>query len=198
MEILRGIPVSHGVALGPALVLDSEGVRIPQQRVAAEHVDRELKRLRTALAAAAAEARETQQEMGERLGRNYGAIFAAHALLFEDPALIAEVESLIRQERFTAEYAVSRAMRVYIKALEGLRDQFFAHRSADLFDIEKRILRHLLGDLREPLHHLSEPVIILAVDLSQARQPHSTPKRSMHSRPSTADGPATRRSLPTP
>lgn len=62
MEILRGIPVSHGVALGPALVLDAEGFRIPQQRVEGELVEGEIARLRVALAASAAEARETQRK----------------------------------------------------------------------------------------------------------------------------------------
>lgn len=166
MEILRGIPVSHGVALGPALVLDAEGFRIPQQRVPQEGVEGEIQRLRTALAESAVEARAAQDEMTERLGRQYGAIFAAHAMLFEDPSLLGEINRLIRGERFTAEYAVSRAMRLYVKALQGLGDQFFSHRSADLFDVEKRILKNLLGENREPLSHLTEPVIILAVDLA--------------------------------
>lgn len=166
MEILRGIPVSHGVALGPALVLDAEGFRIPQQRVPAEHVEAEILRLRAALSAAATEARATQDEMSERLGRQFGAIFAAHAMLFEDPSLLAEVNGLIRGEHFTAEYAVSRAMRAYVKALQGLGDQFFSHRSADLFDVEKHILKNLLGDRGEPLSQLTEPVVILALDMA--------------------------------
>ena len=33
MEIKRGIPVSAGVAIGPALVLDTEFYRIPQRTV---------------------------------------------------------------------------------------------------------------------------------------------------------------------
>src|SRR5271155_4656361 len=88
MEILRGIPVSHGVALGPALVLDAEGFRIPHQHVAPEQVEQEISRLKEALTEAAAEARETQAAMAEKLGKKYGAIFAAHALLFDDPSLI--------------------------------------------------------------------------------------------------------------
>lgn len=166
MQILRGIPVSQGVAIGPALVLDSEGFRIPQQRVAPNQVEGEIRRLKTALTAAAAEARATEKEMTGRLGRSYGGIFAAHAMLFEDPSLLAEIDALVRRERFTAEYAVSRAMRAYVKALQGLGDQFFSHRSADLFDVEKRILRQLLGEEGEGLHRLTEPVVVLAVDLT--------------------------------
>ena len=57
MEIKRGTAVSPGVAIGPALVLDSEGFRIPQRFVPANQVEAEVERLRVALAAAAGEAR---------------------------------------------------------------------------------------------------------------------------------------------
>ncbi|HJZ91027.1 MAG TPA: phosphoenolpyruvate--protein phosphotransferase [Gemmataceae bacterium] len=167
MITLRGIPVSAGVAIGPALVLDAEGVRIPQRRVAAEQVNGEIARLHTALAAAAFEANQTQRDITSRLGPQYGAIFAAHALLFEDPDFLASLDTLVRTERFSAEYAVSRAVRDFVRTFESMGEgTFLAWRSADLFDIEKRILKHLLGDRREPLRDLREPVIVLARDLS--------------------------------
>src|SRR5207253_8219969 len=53
-----------------------------------------------------------------------------------------------------------------VKTLEGLDRGTFALRGADLFDIEKSILRNLLGEGREPLSHLREPVVILAHDLT--------------------------------
>ena len=45
MEIKRGIAVSPGVAIGPALVLDTEWFRIPQRIVEPEQVDEEIDRL---------------------------------------------------------------------------------------------------------------------------------------------------------
>src|SRR5207248_5845364 len=102
----------------------------------------------------------------DKLGRQYGAIFGAHALLLEDPTLLRETEALIREQRFAAEYAVSRVMRRHAKALESLASSHFAARAADLFDLEKRILRNLLGNRREQLQHLTEPVVVLAHDLT--------------------------------
>ncbi len=166
MQILRGIAVSHGIAIGPALVLDTEGVRIPQRRIPAEQVDAEHARLKAAILAAVGEARQSEQDISARLGKKFGGIFAAHAMMFEDPSLMTEIDSLIRKQHFTAEYAVSRAVRGYVKALEGLGDKFFAARSADLLDVEKRLLFHLLGAHQEPMRNLTEPVIFLAFDLS--------------------------------
>jgi phosphotransferase system enzyme I (PtsI) len=167
MMNLRGIPVSAGVAIGPALVLDAEGVRVPQSRVPQQQVETEIARLHAALAAAAFEAMQSQRDITARLGPKYGSIFAAHALIFEDPAFLADLDLLVRGERFVAEYAVSRVIRDLVRAFEKEGEgTFLAWRSADLFDIEKRILKHLLGDRREPLRGLREPVIVLARDLT--------------------------------
>ena len=46
MEIKRGIAVSAGVAIGPALVLDNEGVRIPSRFIDKRERKGEVDRLR--------------------------------------------------------------------------------------------------------------------------------------------------------
>jgi phosphotransferase system enzyme I (PtsI) len=166
MEIKRGIPVSPGVAIGPALVLDTELFRIPKRSIRENGINEEVSRLREALSAAAAEARQNQEAVTEKLGRQYGAVFGAHALMIEDPTLAGEIESLIRDQGHAAEYAVSRVMRRHAKALESLNQGTFASRASDLFDMEKRILRNLLGHRREQIQHLTEPVIVLAHDLT--------------------------------
>src|SRR5262249_39183350 len=146
MEIKRGIPVSPGVAIGPALVLDTEGIRIPRRFLGDGPVEGEVARLRHALAAAAREARERERAVNDKVGKQSGAIFGAHALLIEDAAFVRELEGLVREQGYTAEYAVSRVIRRHVKALEGLaRAGPFAARGADVFDIEKTILHHLLG-----------------------------------------------------
>lgn len=166
MEIKRGISVAPGVVIGPALVLDTEGVRIPRRFIGNDHQEKEVQRLQLALAAAAEEARGNNEAVAAKLGKQYGAIFTAHALLLEDPALVREIEALIREKGQAAEYAVSRVIRRYVKKLQSLNKGVFASRSSDFFDIEKSILRHLLGHKRELLQQLKEPVVVLAHDLT--------------------------------
>lgn len=166
MEVRRGIPVSAGVAIGPALMLDTESFRIPLRHIEKGRGDEESVRLRHALGEAAHEARQHQSVISEKLGATYGAIFGAHASLIEDPSLGREIEQLIKEHGYSAEYAVSMFMRRYAKMLESLNSNAFATRAADLFDIEKRVLRNLLGQRREQLKHLQEPVIVLAHDLT--------------------------------
>lgn len=167
MEIKRGIPASAGVAIGPALVLDTEFYRIPQRTIEPALAGQEVERMHRALAAAASGIRSQQRAIHDRLGRQYAAIFEAHALLLEDPSLIDELESLIHQQHFAAEYAVSRKMRQYAKALESLpTGSVMASRVSDLHDIERSVLSHLLGDRREMMSELREAVIVLAHDLT--------------------------------
>jgi phosphotransferase system enzyme I (PtsI) len=166
MDIKRGIAVSPGVAIGPALVLDSERFRIPQRAVAAGQVESECQRLHQALEQAARETRANQDAVAAKLGPQYGAIFGAHVLMLTDATLMREIEELVRNEHFAVEYAVSRIMRRYAKALESIEGGYLADRVADLFDIEKRILRHLLGLRREQLRDLRETVVVLAHDLT--------------------------------
>jgi phosphotransferase system enzyme I (PtsI) len=166
MEIKRGIPVAPGVAIGPALMLDTEWFRIPARFVDPERVEEEVERLQAALTAAVRQARENQQAISDKMGSQYGAIFGAHALLIEDPAMAREIEKLIRGEGYAAEYAVSKVMRRYAKVLESIERGPLSARAADLFDIEKCVLGNLLGQRKEQLRDLTEPVIVLAHDLT--------------------------------
>src|SRR5262249_48633576 len=138
--------------------------RIPN-RFAKVSSDEEIARLHRALDLAAALAQENQRAVAEKLGDQYGAVLGAHALMIRDPRLVEEFEALIR-DGHAAEYAVSRVMRRYAKALESINSATFAARAADLFDIEKQILERLLGTRGEQLRQLSDPVVVLARDLS--------------------------------
>jgi phosphotransferase system enzyme I (PtsI) len=166
MLTLRGIPVSPGVAIGQALVLGADSFRIPQRFVAIDAIDAEIARFRTALDAVCHEVELHEKLAADRLGPQYAAIFSAHLMMIRDVQLIAEIESLIRNKSFSPEYASSRVLRQYAKRFQNLGDHYLSERSADIYDLERRLLRHLLGERREELQHLTSPVLILANDLT--------------------------------
>ncbi len=166
MQKLQGIPVSPGVAIGEALVLDAEGFRIPERFVSRDAVAAELVRLERAVQAAAEELARHRDTITRELGPKYGAIFAAHLELLQDVQLREEIEHLIRQEHYSAEYAVSRAFRRYAQAFQRVTNPYLAERVNDIYDLEKGILRHLLGRRREQLSDLSSPVLVLAHNLT--------------------------------
>ena len=166
MLIKRGIPVSPGVVSGPALVLGAENFRIPQRYVGVDAVEVEIARFQSALKAVCDEISENEQLATSHLGKQYGAIFAAHLQLVQDPKLTDEIIKLIRDRHFSPEFASSRVLRRYAKMFQNLGNIYLADRADDIFDLEKRILRHLLGERREELGQLTAPVIILAHNLT--------------------------------
>lgn len=166
MIVKRGIPVSPGVIIGPALVLGHEDFRIPHRLIEAEAIDDEISRFHKALKATFQEIQENERLASQRIGKQYGAIFAAHLQMAQDPKLIDEIEREISVYRFTPEYGSSRVLRKYAKLFQDMGDDYFRERADDIFDLEKRILRHLLGQSREDLANLSSPVIVLAHNLT--------------------------------
>src|SRR6516225_1964900 len=166
MQKLQGIAVSPGIAIGEALVMDNEGFRIPRRFVARDAVDDELERLEKAIAAASAEITGHREAIAKELGEKYAAIFEAHLQMLQDSRLRSELEDMIRNRHYSPEYAVSRILRRYAQVFQRLESAHLAERAADIFDIEKRLLRHLLGRRREGIAHLTSPVLVLAHNLT--------------------------------
>ena len=166
MQILQGLAVSSGVAFGEALIVDNEGVRIPNRFVSREVVEDEIEQLEKAIAAVSREIEVNRKTVSAQLGEQCGAIFSAHLQMLHDQQLQDQLHTLIRDKHFSPAYAVSQALRRYAKVFQSLDSGSHQELASDIFDIEKRLLRHLLGHRREDLTHLSCPVIILAHELT--------------------------------
>ncbi|MFM9057977.1 MAG: phosphoenolpyruvate--protein phosphotransferase [Planctomycetaceae bacterium] len=162
---LQGLAVSPGVTIGEALVLDTEGFRIPRRFVERSAVDTELARLQAAIAETAREVERNRDAIRAELGDQYAAIFEAHLAMLHDERLQQELTSAVRDRNWWPEYAVSRTLRRYAKAFQNL-DNHIAQRAHDIYDIEKSLLRSLLGQRRETLAAISQPVVILAHNLT--------------------------------
>ena len=166
MKVYTGIAVSPGVVTGPVLVLGSENFRIPRKYVNRDAIDDEIHRFHAALEDVCRDIKSNEQLVSAQLGAQYGAIFSAHLQMAQDPRLIREVEALIREQTRSPEFAVSRVLRSYADQLEKMGDRYLSERALDIFDLEKRLLRQLLGESRQELRNLTEPVIVLAHDLT--------------------------------
>ena len=166
MEILKGIGVSSGVAICSAVVLDAEEYRIPQRRIPAEQVDDEVQRLNRGFLDAAGEVANLHISRADLWDSKMKDIFAVHLNFLRDRTLRRRIADLIRQEKYTAEYAVSSTLRDIAKQFALIEDRYLSERVNDIYDIESRLLRHLIGQRREDLEHLTEPVVVVAHDLA--------------------------------
>ena len=165
MEIRKGIAVSPGIAIARPMVVDSKDYRIPRRSIMASQRDKEMRRLRKAFrdAIGQLETIESGKDIQEGKIRD---IFAVHMRFLKDRSFRKRITDFIANDLVTAEYAVSTILREIASHFAGIDDEYISERAADIFDIEKRLLTHLLGKKQEDLNHLAEEVVILARDLT--------------------------------
>jgi phosphotransferase system enzyme I (PtsI) len=169
METRKGIAVSPGVVIKDAFILESEGYRIPRHLIKEDEIPKEISRLEEATTAAWKEIEKLENRVSENLGSQIASIFATHKLMLQDELLLREFSKKVEEHKFSAEYAVSLVLRVYIKKFETVDDPYLSARVADIYDIEKRLLRNLLGEKREELKNLTKEVVVVAHDLSPSQ-----------------------------
>jgi phosphotransferase system enzyme I (PtsI) len=170
MEIRKGIGVSSGYAIGEAYVLDREEYRISRRTLAAGDVQAEIERLDRAISGAADDLRAQVERMAPRVRDVAGPILEAQVALLQDPHLREDITGEIRKNRCTADFAASRTVRRKIKLLEESGAEAFARRIlSDFIELEKGLLRRLLGSEREHFVQLQGPAVIVAHDLSPSQ-----------------------------
>ena len=166
MEIKKGIAVSPGIAIAKSLIIDSEDYRIPRRLIKAPQRMTEIQRVRNAFKDAISELTQLESEQETIEQRNIKDIFAVHLRFLHDRSLRKRMTDLVQSESVTAEYAVSATMRNIASQFTKEKDPYMRERAADIYDIERRVLRQLLGKKREDVEHLTGEVAIVARELS--------------------------------
>ncbi len=176
MEIRQGIPVSPGIVISEALILDSEELRIPQRFVEKEAIDEEVARFEQAVD----DSNKSLEKEIDRLESEieiHARILGVHRDLASDPMLHSEVEKLIRDNCYTAEHALSRVMNRYVRKLQDLNSPILLERVHDLQDVEKLLLSTLLGKRIEGLSNLKGEVVVIAHNLTPAQTAKLDPEK---------------------
>jgi len=166
MEIKKGIAVSPGISIAESLIIDSEDYRIPRRPIKPSQRMFEIQRARNAFKDAIAELNKIESVHAETEGGKIKDIFAVHSRFLHDRSLRKKVTDLIHSDLVTAEYAVSTVLREIASHFTRVKDAYISERAADIYDIERRLLRQLLGKKRENLGRLTKKVVIVARELS--------------------------------
>ena len=167
MNRLRGVGVSPGIAVGPALVVEREAVPVFRLLLAPGQVEAEVERLTSAVAASRRQLQAIKQRLSREADVPHAYIFDAHLLMLEDPLLQDRAVAIIREERVNAEWA----LRTVWEQLHGLfgefSDAYFRERSTDLDDVLGRIQLNLGGAPDAPsLSRLPGSFVLVASDLT--------------------------------
>ncbi|MCA9312561.1 MAG: hypothetical protein KDA21_15205, partial [Phycisphaerales bacterium] len=167
MQVFRGIPVSHGIAIGRAFVLDDVRQHIPRRTVS--DTQSEVGRLESALDASRADLDRMRLQAEDELGSEAAKIFAFHQGMLADPSLTSPIRKRIEEESVTAEYAVQEQFRIVADRFGSMTDSAFRTKVDDVWDLHHRVLRHLIGEHDSLLDGMDGDVIVLAPDLTPSQ-----------------------------
>ncbi len=166
MEIKKGIAASPGICIAETLLIDSEDYRIPKRTIRPSQRNNEIQRVRDAFRLAADELSHLENQTDHVATGKIKDIFAVHLRFLKDRSLRREITDLIQKDAVTAEYAVSAVLHGVAQHFSRVQDAYISERAADIYDIERRVLRQLLGRQREDLRHVSKDVVVVARELS--------------------------------
>jgi len=161
---LKGIPASSGMAAGPAFTYAQQEVK-PERRVVADPAA-EWRRLEAALEAARGQLAAIQAKAQAETSEAEAAIFEAHAMFLDDPALLEMVQTAIDEQHLNTEAAWWDGIGSYAAEMEGMTDEYLRARAADIRDVGQRVLRLLAGQAEGDLAALGQPAIVVARDLT--------------------------------
>lgn len=164
MKRLQGIAASNGIAIAKAYRLEHPDLTVEKQTI--ENPAEQVSRFQQALAKAKEELEVIQAHALKELGEDKAAIFSAHLLVLSDPELVQAVEQKIEQERVNAEFALHEVASMFIAMFEAMDNEYMKERAADIRDVTKRVLAHLLGVTISNPSMITEEVIIVAEDLT--------------------------------
>ncbi|KIQ94991.1 Phosphoenolpyruvate-protein phosphotransferase [Anoxybacillus thermarum] len=164
MKKLQGIAASNGIAIAKAYRLEHPDLTVEKQTI--ENPAEQVSRFQQALAKAKEELKAIQAHALKELGEDKAAIFSAHLLVLSDPELVQAVEQKIEQERVNAEFALHDVASMFIAMFEAMDNEYMKERAADIRDVTKRVLAHLLGVTISNPSMITEEVIIVGEDLT--------------------------------
>ncbi len=167
MKTVAGLATARGFAVGPAFIYRGDGeIPIKEFVVEEDCVQSEIQRLQRALVETKRDLEGLIAVLKERTGRSDVRVFECHLMILEDAVLQEETKNYVLHDRLNAEAAVRRTANGARAQFERMNDPYFRERVRDLDDIERRLLKVLIGFDRNPKLDLKVPSIIVADDLT--------------------------------
>ncbi len=169
MQSRRGIPVSPGIAIAKAVVLDNDERTVPKRHVPPEGIAEQHERVDSAISEALEDLAGLHSQTASVLGDHLADIFAFHSGLLKDKTIVSRFHAVIDSERVTGAYAVFTVMQDLADQFLAQDNAFFRERVTDIYDLKRRLLEKLVGEQRSALAGLEQPAIVVAHDLTPSQ-----------------------------
>lgn len=164
-KLIKGIAASDGVAIAKAYLLVEPDLTFDKNEKVTD-VEGEVAKFNNAIEASKVELTKIRNNAEVQLGADKAAIFDAHLLVLDDPELIQPIQDKIKNENANAASALTDVTTQFVTIFESMDNEYMKERAADIRDVFKRVLSHILGvELPNP-SMIDESVVIVGNDLT--------------------------------
>ncbi|MBZ5964648.1 phosphoenolpyruvate--protein phosphotransferase [Leuconostoc gelidum subsp. gelidum] len=161
----KGIAASNGIAIAKAYLLVDPDLSFTKTTIT--DVTAEQARVDDALKAASADVEIIKSRAEKNLGADEAQVFEAHLMVLSDPEMSGAFKQKIADDKVNAEQAVKEVTDMYIGMFEAMTDNaYMQERAADIRDVTKRILSHLLNVALPNPALIDEEVVLVSKDLT--------------------------------
>lgn len=164
-KTLKGIAASDGFATAPAYLLVEPDLSFKKATI--KDVQAEVQRLRAAVQESDAELTKIHDTAQKTLGEEEAQVFDAHKMILADPEFVGAIERQIKDQKLNAEQVLRNVADNFITTFEAMTDnKYMQERAADVRDVTKRIMSHLVGVRLPNPALIDHEVIVIAHDLA--------------------------------
>ncbi|HGZ9199835.1 TPA: phosphoenolpyruvate--protein phosphotransferase [Staphylococcus aureus] len=164
-KLIKGIAASDGVAIAKAYLLVEPDLTFDKNEKVTD-VEGEVAKFNSAIEASKVELTKIRNNAEVQLGADKAAIFDAHLLVLDDPELIQPIQDKIKNENANAATALTDVTTQFVTIFESMDNEYMKERAADIRDVSKRVLSHILGvELPNP-SMIDESVVIVGNGLT--------------------------------
>jgi phosphotransferase system enzyme I (PtsI) len=163
---IRGSKISPGVVSGPIFYFESSFLPIPKHFIRESDFDSEWERFQQAVQKSIAELTQVRDLVLHHLDEDHARIIDAQLIAVQDGEMCKSVRELMQRERKNIAWSYDEVMRRYEKLLLNSYSQYFKERTADLRDVKKRVIYHLIDQTDYHQPGIEQPSIIVTEKIS--------------------------------
>lgn len=164
MNHIQGIGASSGIAIAKAYRMEAPDLSYDKKDI--DSPEQEVQRFKDAIETSKGELEKIKNHALKQLGEEKAEIFSAHLLVLSDPELLQPIEDKIKTENVNAEAALDETANMFIDMFKNMDNEYMRERAADIQDVTKRVMSHLLNVTFPDPALIDEQVVIVAEDLT--------------------------------
>ena len=157
---LKGLGTSRGIAIGPIYRMENPLDLAKLEYEPSASAEAEERDLIQAISTVRRDLDDNREELGDRFGPEFSAVFHTHIQILEDKGFVSKLRGEVERNG-NASVALQNVLGAYRKTFGRIEDTYFRERMSDIEDIGRRVMEQLLGD-RAQRPRMADGAIVFA------------------------------------